>query len=139
MGLKTGLYYVKMRPAVEAQTSDSKQIGGGATSTNDKALLAALSADKQAQEQEVTKLIFNPDLDREIYDNFYLKILALTWSPQELDYKIDQENVGKLMPNEIAVLEKVLTFFAVSDALVNANLEESFLDDVEDQVVVYNT
>lgn len=126
-GLKTGVYYLKMRPAREAiQFTVSKD------KTNPITIMDA--------QQDLRKK--NPLLhDDRVYTMFpityldvwdyYKKLELLTWKAEEIEFMRDRAEFLKLDEPTKKVIKEILTFFSVSDGLVGENLVENFMKDVE--------
>ena len=57
---------------------------------------------------------------------FYKKAEASFWTFEEIDLSQDLTDFKNLSKNERFFIKKVLSFFAVSDGLVNENLLENF-------------
>ncbi len=72
-----------------------------------------------------------PIKNHTLYD-LYKKAKACFWDVSELDLSKDKsEWHSKLSKDEQFFLENILAFFAQSDQIVNINLEERFMQDVE--------
>ena len=61
---------------------------------------------------------------------FYKKVVAAFWTPEEVDLARDLDDFNKLNEEEKHFVKYVLAFFAASDALVNDNLLERFSNEV---------
>lgn len=56
--------------------------------------------------------------------------LKAFWTPYEIDFAQDVEDLKKLNDNERHLILQILAFFAQSDAIVNENLAKRFIDEV---------
>lgn len=65
--------------------------------------------------------------------NFYKKAEASFWTFEEIDLSQDVKDFESLSENEKFFIKKVLSFFAVSDGIVNENLLENFGSEVIQQ------
>lgn len=63
----------------------------------------------------------------------YKKAEASFWTFEEIDLSDDKRDWPKLSKNEQFFIKKVLSFFAVSDGIVNENLLENFAHEVQYQ------
>jgi len=71
-----------------------------------------------------------PIKNQQIY-NFYELARSCFWIEKELDFSKDKDDWdNKLKYDEQFFLSNILAFFAQSDQIVNINLEERFMDDV---------
>ena len=77
------------------------------------------------------RFVLFPIQDLEIWD-FYKKHESTFWTAEELDLEADRKDFDeKLTPNEQFFVKQVLAFFAASDAIVNENLVQNFMDEVQ--------
>lgn len=65
----------------------------------------------------------------------YKKHMAVFWTAEQIDMKNDYGDWQKLTKEEQRFLELVLAFFAVSDGLVNENLNANFMNEFSDPSV----
>ena len=63
----------------------------------------------------------------------YKKAQASFWTFEEIDLQSDKVDWSKLSNNEQFFIKKVLSFFAVSDGIVNENLLENFAHEIHYQ------
>jgi len=62
----------------------------------------------------------------------YKKHESTFWTAEELDLEADKKDFKeKLNDNERYFIKHVLAFFAASDAIVNENLVQNFMDEVQ--------
>ena len=67
---------------------------------------------------------------KNIYD-IYLQHKRAFWDVDEVDFSKDREGYLKLNDNEKHFVKYVLAFFAYSDAVVNNNIGERFIEDIK--------
>lgn len=73
-----------------------------------------------------------PIQNQQIY-NFYELARSCFWIEKELDFSKDKHDWDtKLNSNEQFFISNILAFFAQSDQIVNINLEERFMEDVNE-------
>lgn len=73
-----------------------------------------------------------PIQNQQIY-NFYELARSCFWIEKELDFSKDKHDWDtKLKPEEQFFISNILAFFAQSDQIVNINLEERFMEDVNE-------
>lgn len=73
-----------------------------------------------------------PIQNQQIY-NFYELARSCFWIEKELDFSKDKHDWDtKLKPDEQFFISNILAFFAQSDQIVNINLEERFMEDVNE-------
>ena len=61
----------------------------------------------------------------------YKKMQSLRWLAEELDFSQDMKQWEALSDNERFFLKMIISYFAASDGLVNANLAERFMCEIE--------
>lgn len=93
---------------------------------------AASSAMLEPLETAKPQLALYPLQFRAIYEE-YKKAQELRWFPEHVMEKIeeDKRSFANMDADERRLLEYVLTFFAVSDGLVNENIKVSFVDSIQ--------
>ena len=81
--------------------------------------------------EDVDRLILFPIKNKAIWD-MYKKHESTFWTAEELDLEADKKDFKeKLNDNERYFIKHVLAFFAASDAIVNENLVQNFMDEVQ--------
>jgi ribonucleotide reductase beta subunit family protein with ferritin-like domain len=123
-GLKTGMYYLKSRPAVEAvqATVLKGKPSEGRTAEIVKNELTTLDLEK--------KYTLFPLKHYNVW-NYYKKLEALTWKAEEIDFTKDKVIYDNLDEPTRNVIKQILAFFAISDGVVNENLQDNFLDEIK--------
>lgn len=76
------------------------------------------------------------DMDKELW-GLYKQQVASFWTVEEVDLEQDLRDWTKLSDNEREFIKTVLSFFAISDGIVNANLLENFACEVTDKPSQY--
>ncbi|KAF7985884.1 hypothetical protein HWV62_43762 [Athelia sp. TMB] len=93
-----------------------------------------LSSDRVVEpllEKSTKRLILFPIRNPEIW-NFYKLAQSCSWTAEEMDLSTDiKQWTTRLTSDERHFISTVLAFFAASDAIVNENLVERFLDEVQ--------
>jgi len=83
--------------------------------------------------EDIGRLVLFPIQNEPIW-NMYKKHESTFWTAEELDLSADRADFeNKLTDNERHFVEHVLAFFAASDAIVNENLVQNFMDEVQCQ------
>ena len=83
--------------------------------------------------EDIGRLVLFPIKNKPIWD-MYKKHESTFWTAEELDLSADRQDFEtKLTDNERHFVEHVLAFFAASDAIVNENLVQNFMDEVQSQ------
>jgi ribonucleotide reductase beta subunit family protein with ferritin-like domain len=83
--------------------------------------------------EDIGRLVLFPIRNKPIWD-MYKKHESTFWTAEELDLSADRHDFEtKLTDNERHFVEHVLAFFAASDAIVNENLVQNFMDEVQSQ------
>lgn len=72
-----------------------------------------------------------PIKNKELWD-LYKKSVASFWTVEEVDLQQDKTDWLGLKAGEQAFIKNVLSFFAISDGIVNANLLMNFANEVDD-------
>ena len=67
----------------------------------------------------------------------YKQQVASFWTVEEVDLEQDLKDWSLLTVNEQTFIKSVLSFFAISDGIVNANLLENFASEVKDKSSQY--
>ena len=67
--------------------------------------------------------------------NLYKKALSVFWTVEEIDLTKDKNDWETLNENEQYFIKNILAFFAGSDGIVNENIEERFINEIDDQEV----
>ena len=67
--------------------------------------------------------------------NLYKKALSVFWTVEEIDLTKDKNDWEKLSENEQYFIKNILAFFAGSDGIVNENIQERFINEIDDQEV----
>ena len=67
--------------------------------------------------------------------NLYKKALSVFWTVEEIDLTKDKNDWEKLNENEQYFIKNILAFFAGSDGIVNENIQERFINEIDDQEV----
>ena len=67
--------------------------------------------------------------------SLYKKALSVFWTVEEIDLTKDKNDWEKLNENEQYFIKNILAFFAGSDGIVNENIEERFINEIDDQEV----
>jgi ribonucleotide reductase beta subunit family protein with ferritin-like domain len=81
--------------------------------------------------EDIDRLILFPIKNKAIWD-MYKKHESTFWTAEELDLEADKKDFKeKLNDNERYFIKHVLAFFAASDAIVNENLVQNFMDEVQ--------
>lgn len=81
--------------------------------------------------EDIDRLILFPINNKPIWD-MYKKHESTFWTAEELDLEADKKDFKeKLNDNERYFIKHVLAFFAASDAIVNENLVQNFMDEVQ--------
>ena len=81
--------------------------------------------------EDIDRLILFPLKNKAIWD-MYKKHESTFWTAEELDLEADKKDFKeKLNDNERYFIKHVLAFFAASDAIVNENLVQNFMDEVQ--------
>lgn len=62
---------------------------------------------------------------------FYKKMMASSWTAEEIDLSKDYNDFINLSPEEQKFIKMVLAFFAASDGIVNMNLGKRFTQEVQ--------
>ena len=65
----------------------------------------------------------------------YKKALASFWTVEEIDLTKDKTDWESLNTNEQFFIKNVLAFFAGSDGIVNENIQNRFINEIDDQEV----
>jgi len=65
----------------------------------------------------------------DIWD-MYKKQVASFWTADEIDFKQDLQDLGKLTANELHFITHILAFFAASDGIVSENLSVRFSNEI---------
>ena len=65
----------------------------------------------------------------------YKKALASFWTVEEIDLTKDKTDWESLSENEQYFIKNVLAFFAGSDGIVNENIQNRFINEIDDQEV----
>ena len=65
----------------------------------------------------------------------YKKALSVFWTVEEIDLTKDKNDWEKLNENEQYFIKNILAFFAGSDGIVNENIQERFINEIDDQEV----
>lgn len=63
----------------------------------------------------------------------YKKQLACFWKAEEIDFSKDRDDFNCLSKNEQTFIKKILAFFSFADGLINANLEQRFIQEVQEK------
>jgi len=66
----------------------------------------------------------------------YKKQMSCFWTPQEIDFSKDLDDWKKLTNDERHFLKHILAFFAISDRLVNINIETNFMEKFSDDLEI---
>lgn len=72
-----------------------------------------------------------PIVNRGLWD-LYKQAVASFWTVEEVDLAQDKATWHLLTPNEKQFIKNILSFFAISDGIVNANLLMNFANEVDD-------
>jgi len=67
--------------------------------------------------------------------NLYKKALSVFWTVEEIDLTKDKNDWETLNENEQYFIKNILAFFAGSDGIVNENIQERFINEIDDQEV----
>lgn len=67
--------------------------------------------------------------------NLYKKALASFWTVEEIDLTKDKTDWESLNSNEQYFIKNILAFFAGSDGIVNENIQNRFINEIDDQEV----
>jgi ribonucleoside-diphosphate reductase beta chain len=67
--------------------------------------------------------------------SLYKKALSVFWTVEEIDLTKDKNDWEKLNENEQYFIKNILAFFAGSDGIVNENIQERFINEIDDQEV----
>jgi ribonucleoside-diphosphate reductase beta chain len=67
--------------------------------------------------------------------SLYKKALSVFWTVEEIDLTKDKNDWEKLNENEQYFIKNILSFFAGSDGIVNENIQERFINEIDDQEV----
>ncbi len=67
--------------------------------------------------------------------NLYKKALSVFWTVEEIDLTKDKNDWEKLNENERYFIKNILAFFAGSDGIVNENIQNRFINEIDDQEV----
>jgi len=86
-------------------------------------------------ESKIQYSLFPIPKDRLPIWEMYKKAQSSFWTFEELDLQSDRVDWPKLSDNEQFFIKKVLSFFAVSDGIVNANLLENFSNETQWQTI----
>jgi len=70
-----------------------------------------------------------PIQKRELFELYETQVKAV-WTPHEIDFSKDIDELRKMKDNERHLILSILAFFAQSDNIVNENLAQRFMDDV---------
>lgn len=62
---------------------------------------------------------------------FYKKMIASSWTVEEIEFSKDNDDFNKLSPEEQHFIKMVLAFFAGADGIVNMNLGKRFIQEVQ--------
>jgi ribonucleotide reductase beta subunit family protein with ferritin-like domain len=82
-------------------------------------------------EEDIDRFVLFPINNKPIWD-MYKKHESTFWTAEELDLEKDRRDFEqKLTDNERYFIKHVLAFFAASDAIVNENLVQNFMDEVQ--------
>jgi ribonucleotide reductase beta subunit family protein with ferritin-like domain len=76
------------------------------------------------------------DTNKMLWD-LYKQQVASFWTVEEVDLEQDLKDWSRLSVNEQKFIKSVLSFFAISDGIVNANLLENFASEVKDKSSQY--
>jgi len=81
--------------------------------------------------EDIDRFVLFPIKNKAIWD-MYKKHESTFWTAEELDLEADKKDFReKLNDNERYFIKHVLAFFAASDAIVNENLVQNFMDEVQ--------
>lgn len=69
--------------------------------------------------------------------SLYKQQVASFWTVEEVDLEQDLKDWSVLTENEQEFIKNILSFFAISDGIVNANLLENFASEVSDKASQY--
>tara|TARA_B110000261_G_scaffold162389_1_gene205875 strand:- start:4362 stop:5297 length:936 start_codon:yes stop_codon:yes gene_type:complete len=72
-----------------------------------------------------------PIVHDDLWD-LYKQAVASFWTVEEVDLSQDKANWQQLQPGEKQFIKNILSFFAISDGIVNANLLMNFANEVDD-------
>ena len=67
--------------------------------------------------------------------NLYKKALSVFWTVEEIDLTKDKNDWENLNENEKYFIKNILAFFAGSDGIVNENIQNRFINEIDDQEV----
>jgi len=67
--------------------------------------------------------------------NLYKKALSVFWTVEEIDLTKDKNDWENLNENEQYFIKNILAFFAGSDGIVNENIQNRFINEIDDQEV----
>ena len=67
--------------------------------------------------------------------NLYKKALSVFWTVEEIDLTKDKNDWENLNENEQYFVKNILAFFAGSDGIVNENIQNRFINEIDDQEV----
>ena len=76
------------------------------------------------------------DTNKMLWD-LYKQQVASFWTVEEVDLEQDLKDWSRLSVNDQKFIKSVLSFFAISDGIVNANLLENFASEVKDKSSQY--
>tara|TARA_B110001452_G_scaffold266780_1_gene274577 strand:- start:13171 stop:14106 length:936 start_codon:yes stop_codon:yes gene_type:complete len=79
----------------------------------------------------MSKYALFPIVDTDLWD-LYKQAVASFWTVEEVDLTQDKEDWNSLTDNEKQFIKNILSFFAISDGIVNANLLMNFANEVTD-------
>ena len=65
----------------------------------------------------------------------YKKALSVFWTAEEIDLTKDKNDWENLNENERYFIKNILAFFAGSDGIVNENIQNRFINEIDDQEV----
>ena len=81
--------------------------------------------------QDMSKYALFPIVHKDLWD-LYKQAVASFWTVEEVDLTQDKEDWKCLSDNERQFIKNILSFFAISDGIVNANLLMNFANEVTD-------
>ena len=79
----------------------------------------------------MSKYALFPIVHKDLWD-LYKQAVASFWTAEEVDLTQDKEDWKSLSDNERQFIKNILSFFAISDGIVNANLLMNFANEVTD-------
>ena len=99
--------------------------------TNHAQIMSATVIPSAPNIDEPNKYTLFPIVDKKLWD-LYKQAVASFWTVEEVDLAQDKNDWCKLTDNERKFIKTVLSFFAISDGIVNANLLMNFANEVSD-------